>query len=431
MGTLKTQPVSLAVLDITMPYVTGIQLLELIKNEHPDTPVIILSAVNELTTAVECMKKGAFDYLTKPIDEDRLITSVKHAIDLQHANKEIERLKQQVLSGGINHPEAFEKFTTHSQKMHSIFKYAEAIAPSPLPVMITGETGVGKELIAQALHTLSGRQGGFVPVNIAGVDDHLFADTLFGHRKGAFTGADDVRKGFIESAQDGTLFLDEIGDLSMDSQVKLLRLLQEGVYYRLGSDVSKVTNAKIVVATHKDIDKMKSNGSFRADLYYRLQFHHIHLPPLRERREDYVLLLEYFLEEASGALNKKVPAYPKELLALFNLYSFPGNIREFQAMVFDAVSRHTGGTLSMNSFKDRISPDQSLAGSNGNNDSESIKEGKGRVIFPEDIPTLKEAENALIQEAMERANNNQTLAARVLGISRQALNNRLSRAKDA
>ena len=310
--------------------------------------------------------------------------------------------------------------------MRSIFQYAEAIASTSMPVLITGETGVGKELVARAIHDLGDRQGDFVPLNVAGVDDALFSDTLFGHKRGAFTGADRERRGLIEQAAAGTMFLDEIGDLGLESQVKLLRLLQEGKYYPIGSDVSKLSDARIVVATNRDIAAMQQRDAFRKDLYYRLQTHYIHIPPLRERKEDIPLLVEHFLTKSAEQLGKKRPTPPRELTTLLGTYHFPGNIRELESMIFDAVSRHQSGVLSMESFKKKIGCDQ--IATLEVQESSSAAADK-RILFPEELPTLKETEQTLIAEALERADGNQTIAARLLGLSRRALSNRLSRAR--
>jgi DNA-binding NtrC family response regulator len=310
--------------------------------------------------------------------------------------------------------------------MRSIFQYVEAIARTAMPVLITGETGVGKELIARALHELSGRAGEFVPLNVAGVDDALFSDTLFGHRRGAFTGADQDRRGLIEQAAAGTMFLDEIGDLGLESQVKLLRLLQEGKYYPIGSDVSKLSDARIIVATNRDIASMQHKDEFRKDLYYRLQTHYIHIPPLRERKEDIPLLVDHFLAKSSGQLGKKKPTPPRQLPTLLGTYHFPGNVRELESMVFDAVSRHQSGVLSMESFRAKVGHDQA---NRPEIQQAPPVEADKQIQFPEQLPTLKEAEQMLIDQALERADGNQTIAARLLGISRRALSNRLSRAR--
>jgi DNA-binding NtrC family response regulator len=322
----------------------------------------------------------------------------------------------------LEHPEVFSEIVTGNPMMRSIFQYIEAISLSPQPVLITGETGVGKELVAKAIHHLSNRKGAFVPVNVAGLDDNVFADTLFGHRKGAFTGADQARSGLVEQASGGTLFLDEIGDLSPASQVKLLRLLQDGEFFPLGSDVGKRSDARMVVATNQDIEALRESGRFRRDLYHRLCVHHVHLPPLRERREDIPILVDWFLENSSKALGKNKPTPPRELLTLLSTYHFPGNVRELQSIIFDAVSGHKSGKLSMDVFKSYIYPRHSTS----KMDVRPSQPGEQVLIsFSEQLPTLKQTEEFLIAEALRRSNKNQAIAASMLGITRQALNKRL------
>jgi DNA-binding NtrC family response regulator len=367
------------------------------------------------------MQHGAFDYILKPVEKSRLIGGVKRAVELRELQRENQLLKAHVLSDKLEKPEAFSEIITVSTSMRSIFQYIEAVANSPRPVLITGETGVGKELVAKAVHKLSNRAGNFVPVNAAGLDDHVFADTLFGHKKGAFTDAREARSGLIERAAGGTLFLDEIGDLSTASQVKLLRLLQEGEFFPLGSDVAKRSDARIVVATNQDLDALQSSGQFRKDLYYRLCDHQIHLPALRRRREDLAVLVEHFLEKASKTLDKKKPTPPVELITLLSTYHFPGNIRELESMIFDAVSSHASGKLSMNSFKAHLSK-VSVTDA-----PDSPPESGTLISFSHQLPTLKQIEQLLIDEALKRANDNQSIAALSLGISRQALNKRLKK----
>jgi DNA-binding NtrC family response regulator len=310
--------------------------------------------------------------------------------------------------------------------MRAIFQYVEAVAASPRPLLITGETGVGKELVARAVHVLSGRRGNFVPVNGAGLDDHVFADTLFGHKKGAFTNALEARAGLLEQAAAGTLFLDEIGDLSAVSQVKLLRLLQDGEYLPLGSDIAKRSDARAVVATNQDLESARNAGRFRKDLYYRLCGHRVHIPPLRERREDLPVLLDHFLDEAARSQGKRRPTPPEELHKLLAAYHFPGNVRELESLVFNAVSLHSAGKLSMDAFKSEIfrrQPD--LAGET----PEAEPAAPGRVAFHETLPTLRQIEDALVAEALRRAGGNQAIAATMLGITRQALNKRVNKAE--
>jgi DNA-binding NtrC family response regulator len=321
----------------------------------------------------------------------------------------------------IEKPGPFAGIITNNNGILSIFQYIQSIGKTSQPVLITGETGVGKELIARAIHRLSGLKGRFVAVNAAGLDDNLFSDTLFGHGKGAFTGADRVRRGLIQQATGGTLFLDEIGDLGLASQVKLLRLLEEGEYLALGQDEPKYADIRIVASTNKDLWELQRADKFRKDLNFRLRTHHVHIPPLRKRMDDIPLLVDHFLNQAVRALNKKKPALPKELFKILGVYSFPGNVRELQAMVFDAVSRHTAKTLSIDVFKSYIAQNQE----NRIVPTEREAEQTASMTFTGKLPTIKEATRLLVAEAMRRAGGNQSFAAKMLGISQQALSKRL------
>jgi len=422
---LSTQEIEVILLDLSMPHVSGEELLSLVTRDFPEIPVIIITGSNDVETAVLCMKSGAFDYMVKPVEKSRLISGVKRAIELRELQRENSLLKARVLSDTLQHPEAFSEIVTNSGIMRSIFQYIEAISMSPQPVLITGETGVGKELIAKAIHTLSHRKGAFVPVNVAGLDDSVFADTLFGHRKGAFTGADQARNGLVEQASGGTLFLDEIGDLSATSQVKLLRLLQDGEYFPLGSDVPRRSDARAVVATNQDLEDLQESGKFRKDLYYRLCAHHLHIPPLRDRLEDLPALVDHLLEKVSAMLGKRKPTPPKELLTLLATYHFPGNVRELQSMILDAVSSHRSGKLSMDVFKTYLRQKTPTLV----RDSRPLKGKENALIsFSERMPTLKQGEQLLISEALRRSNGNQAIASQMLGMTRQALNKRLKQA---
>jgi DNA-binding NtrC family response regulator len=419
---LSQQEIEVILLDLRMPHLSGEELLPVLSSDFPEVPVIIITGANDVETAVKCMKLGASDYMVKPVEKNRLVTGVRRVIELRELQRENQLLRAQVLSEKLEHPEAFSEIVTNSASMRSIFQYIEAIAISPQPLLITGETGVGKELIAKAVHSLSNRKGDFIPVNIAGLDDTVFSDTLFGHWKGAFTGAEQARNGLVERASAGTLFLDEIGDLNTSSQVKLLRLLQDGEFFPLGSDVSKRSDARMVVATNQDLHALQTSGTFRKDLFYRLCSHHIHIPPLRDRREDFPFLIEHFLEKASKTLAKKKPTPPEELLTLLSTYDFPGNIRELESMVFDAVSSHRSGKLSMEVFKSHIYQKHPTLEADSR---QLISEKSTLISFSERLPTLKQAEQLLISESLRRSNNNQSIAALSLGISRQALNKRL------
>jgi two-component system, NtrC family, nitrogen regulation response regulator GlnG len=422
---LAEQEIGVLVLDLTMPYISGHALLEQVTSDYPDMPVILMTATNDLETAVQCMQTGAIDYLVKPVEKSRLVSSVKRAIEIRMLRAEVLSLKDRLLTDTPHQRDAFAEIITQSQAMFAIFRYLEAIAPSPQPVLITGETGTGKELVARALHRLSARPRDLVAVNMAGLDDTMFSDTLFGHTRGAFTGAERPRDGLMTSTAEGTLFLDEIGDLSVASQVKLLRLLQDGTFYPLGADRPRQSRARIVCATNCDVVQKVSAGTFRKDLYYRLRTHHLHLPPLRARTGDLPLLVHHFVDKAARVLSKAAPTVPLALYQLLNTYSFPGNVRELEALVFDAVARHQGTTLSLQSFKEAIADKLLLTA------TEPAAEPSAAFAtwFPERLPTLKETEEALISEALRRADGNQGVAAGLLGMSRQALNKRLRRRK--
>lgn len=423
MDLLAKHDVGLVLLDITMPYLSGEDLLAMIGEEHPDISVIALSGMNQVETAVRCMRLGAFDYLVKTDEEERILDKIRRAVRMQELQRENREMRQRLLNDRLEYPEAFTAIITNDRRMLAVFKYIEAVAKSTQPILITGESGVGKELVAQAIHTLSKKSGPLVPVNVAGLDDNVFADTLFGHTKGAFTGATEARKGMIEQAAEGTLFLDEIGDLSPVSQIKLLRLLQEGEYYPLGSDLPRQLKARIVVATHQDLPTKQNTGLFRKDLYYRLRAHHVHLPPLRERKDDIPLLLDHFLDQAAHEFSKKRPTYPKELNTLLYNYSFPGNLRELRAMIFDAMSVHDSRMLSMTSFISSMeTPVEPVAetGTEG-----GLKAGGNLYSGCQRLPTLTEAVDQLVEEAMRRTDQNQSIASRMLGISQPALSKRL------
>lgn len=354
---------------------------------------------------------------TVPSDYDNPKT-----LDCDYLHQEAAALKEYLLNDRLEHAGAFAAIKTISRKMRSIFQYTEVVARSPQPVLISGETGVGKELFAKAIHQISGVRGMFVSINVAGLDDTMFSDTLFGHKKGAFTGADQVRDGLVSKAGTGTLFLDEIGDLNELSQVKLLRLLQEREYYPVGSDQVKTSSARIVLATNVDLAARIKEGRFRRDLYFRLCTHQIKIPALRERPEDIPLLFDTFMEEAAQHFERSVPAVSPELRAALTEYAFPGNIRELQARISDAVARHEGGTMSLEDFPGipPATPAQSTVP-----DTAPASYNSGIYSLFGRIPTFREIEDHLILEALKASDGNYAAAALMLGVTRQTISKRL------
>lgn len=419
---LEKEKVSAIILDLMMPYLSGTELLASIASDYPDIPVIVMTAADEVETAVECLKTGAFDYLLKPVDPNRLVSAVQKAIKLNSLENEVSSLKEYLLTGRLEHEDAFAQIITCSKKMRAIFQYAEVISKSRQPILITGETGVGKDLMANAIFNLSGVKGPFITVNVAGLDDVVFSDTLFGHMRGAFTGANQPREGLISKAAGGMLFLDEIGDLNPLSQVKLLRLVQGQEYYPLGSDILKSSDARIIVATNHDLPKLITAGKFRKDLYYRLCAYQIHIPSLSERPEDLPLLLHHFIEKAATSLNKAKPVPSPRLMAHLSACQFPGNIRELQAMVYDAVARHKTGMLSLENF-----PGIRRAGT-----VRPVSPASAEVKGTEELwklfgrfPTIEEIEEYMIATAMKLAGGKRSIAASLLGITRQSLYKRI------
>lgn len=419
---LRKHGAQIIILDLVMPGISGEEILSSLKNDFPEIPVIITTGINDVATAVRCMKTGAFDYLTKPIQWELLKIAVDRAVtfsDLQQRNTLLER----VLSDqDLSHPEHFHAIITNDISLKSQLKYIEAIAGSSEPVLITGETGTGKELIARAVHAASERNGKFIAVNVAGLDDATFTDTLFGHVKGAFTGADNGREGLVKQAEGGTLFLDEIGDLSSASQIKLLRLLQERTYFALGDDTPLRTTCRIVTATARTIHHLKSSSGFRNDLFYRLKTHQVHLPPLRNRKDDLPLLVTRFISSAANEMGKNAPTPHHEIIRLLSTYDFPGNVRELKAIIYDAVARHDSNVMSLTSIREAIGIENVSSG----NENIDIADEQN-VQFGRRLPTFKKVEELLLKEALHRTSNNRSLAAKLLGVTPSAISQRISK----
>lgn len=417
---IESHNVGVVLLDVNMPEMSGEEVLADILERCPHVAVIMVSGQRDLACAVRCMKLGAVDYLEKPISATRLVEAVRSANLRVQVLGDLQEIRAHCLaSRNLENPAAFADILTTDRRMLEMFHRLENIAKGSHPVFIAGETGTGKELVARALHACSGCTGKFVPVNVAGLDENMFADVLFGHRRGAFTGATSERRGMIEEAVDGTLFLDEIGDLSEGSQVRLLRVLQEKEYYPHGCDRPLPLRSRIVTATHQD------PANLRQDFYFRLRSYRIDVPPLRERLCDLPILVDHFLRMAAKDLGKPKPAVPAELFIYLSNYDYPGNLRELQSVVFGAMARHEHGPMRLELFLEHL-PKRCA----GASPSREFGGERSVVLFPQRLPNLREIQDAAIREALERTQGNLSAAARLLGISRPTIQRSMKRELD-
>lgn len=413
----QDREVEAILLDVLMPGRKGDDILEELLNAQPDLPVIMVTGVDDVDLAVSCMRKGAYDYIRKPADSERIVSALTRAFELRTMRRERRNLSTGFLSPAPPKSEAFREIVTHSPAMLRIFQYCEAIAASPEPVLIMGETGVGKELLAKAIHCASARKGEFVAVNVAGLDEQAFSDTLFGHVRGAFTGADRARGGLMERASGGTLFLDEIGDLPVQAQIKLLRVLQEREFYPMGSDRPKPLTARIISATNRCAEELGDGQRFRADFYFRIATHALTIPSLRHRPEDITPLAAHFLELSAQTYGHAIEL-PSQMLDLLREYAFPGNIRELRGLILDTAGRSQNDQPCLDALKEKLSQTQPVLQS-------SMPDQMFSTFLR--LPTLQEGSEALVAEALKRTEGNQRRAAQLLGITPQALNSRLKR----
>lgn len=417
---------SVLLLDWVMPDLSGADLLPEVVKQFPDIPVIIITGVCDLENVVSCIKQGAYDYITKPLDTTRLASIVQNAVKSSDLVARNRKLTGYLLGEPLAEPDDFSDIITRNDRMISIFKVIETLASSRQPVLITGETGVGKELIAEAIHKSSGLKGRMITVNAAGLDDTMFADTLFGHKKGAFTGATERRDGLIEQARGGTLFLDEVGDLCNASQIKLLRLVQQNEYYRIGSDVLHKSDARIIAASNGNFQQLLASGAFRSDLYYRISAHKLQIPPLRERREDIIPLVEHYVKLYSKLMNRPAPELTRELRQALVSYDFPGNVRELINKVNNAVTYNRTGTLGLNEFLElelERSTTKDVVRKIG------VDQFALHGIF-NGFPTIDTVEAFLVEEAIILSQGNRSAAAKMLGVSRPTLQKKLEQAAD-
>ncbi|MCL1092283.1 sigma-54-dependent transcriptional regulator [Shewanella kaireitica] len=417
MNRLEVGDYALVLLDLTMPFHSGEELLDMIRNSHPNTRVIIVTGVNEVDTAVRCIKHGAYDYFIKTDNVDDLARTVRRALEVVGLERNYLRIKESFLSKTLSQPEAFNNILTCEPALLDQFRYFEAVAPSPEPILIQGESGTGKDEFAKSAHQLCCPDAPFINVNLAGISASAFELQLFGQIKTLDNGQVSAQAGVLHQVQSGLLYLNEIGDLPIEAQAKLVDVIEHKQYYPIGSDKAYPVLCKIITSTQHDLLTLSKMGKFRNDLLYRLRSHTIKLPPLRQRRLDLFMLINHFITLAAEEMNLPRPDQPSTLSSQLADYEFPGNLHELKGMVFDAVSRSDGIQLNISPFMEAI------------NLSKVTAQDSDQLVFPKELPTLAQMGDALINEAMSRTANSQTAAARMLGISQSALSRRLKQEK--
>ncbi len=416
---INTSVFDLVILDLKMPNLDGYEFLNIVSKTDPYLPIIILTGHGSLQEAVELTKRGAFDYFLKPPDIDKLLTSINKALDLRR--NLIEKNKEKV-----SQPfEALDSIVGESEEIKNIKLIIRKVAPTDATVLITGESGTGKELIANAIHALSNRRNGpFIKVNCGSIPETLLEAELFGHEKGAFTGAINRRKGRFELAHRGTIFLDEIGEISPKLQVALLRVLQDKEFQRVGGEETIKVDVRIITATNKNLDEEVKKGNFREDLFYRINIISIHVPPLRQRKVDIPILANYFLRKYAKVHNKNIEGISEELMNILLEYSWPGNVRELQNFIESSVIMCSENILTVSSIPQHyqtklLQPKVSIAISQKKEAQEVIENNK--VICIKVGTSLKEAEKKIIEKTLEALGYNKSKAASILGITRKTL----------
>ena len=404
---IKEQSPDVILLDIILPGLDGLRVLERIKQNDPDSIVIMITATNTAKTAVEAMKLGAYHYVTKPFDNDELRLIISRSLSEKALKQEL-LFRREEMDKSFD----FEKIIHKSNVMKDIFKVVKQIADSKSTALIMGESGTGKELISRAIHYNSNRKNyPFVTINCAAIPETLIESELFGHEKGAFTNAIEKKLGRFEVAHQGTLFLDEIGELSLATQAKILRFLEEKEFNRVGGSKTMKVDVRLITATNKDLNQLIKKGNFREDLYYRINVVPIVIPPLRDRKEDIPLLIDHFINKFNVENNKNVKGFNKEAIELMMQYEWPGNVRELENLVERVIALTSAEYIPLSelplSFKN-------IPKTNGL--KESVLDGKVSFIQAEE-----EFERGVILDALKRTNHIQSHAAEILGISRRIL----------
>lgn len=400
--------IDLVITDLRMPGISGEQVLAKVTAETPGIPVIILTGHGSIDSAVDAMRHGAYDFLTKPLNLDQLGMIVKRALESREMKVQHEQLKQELADSS-----SLKEMIGKSAAMQKVQEMIRKVAPSRASVLITGESGVGKELVANAIHNLSPRKDkSFIKVHCAALSETLLESELFGHEKGAFTGAEKMQKGRFELAHGGTIFLDEIGEINQSVQIKILRVLQEKKFERVGGEQTIEVDVRIVAATNRNLEEEVKAGRFREDLYYRLNVVHIQVPPLRERKDDIPLLMAGFLEEFNKENGKEIKGLDGKAKAAMFRYSWPGNIRELRNCMESAVVMCSGDEISMQDLPPSVS---ASAGADGGENSVSVPLGV----------TLEEADRLVIEANLAANRGNKSRTAEVLGIGRKTLQRKL------
>lgn len=401
---------SIVVTDLKMPRMGGLELLERIGGDSRTVAVIVVTAQGTIASAVQAMRMGAYDYITKPVDTDRLRTILQNAAALLGTRTELEVTRRKLRDSG-----SLGSLVGNSKKMQEIFRLVEMVAPSTASVLITGASGTGKELVARTIHELSSRRNKpFVPINCAAIPETLIESEIFGHEKGAFTGALERRTGCFELAEGGTLLLDEIGEMPVATQAKLLRVLEDRKLRRLGSKVETEVDVRVLAATNKVPEEAVARGELRNDLYYRLNVFNIHMPLLREHKEDIPALVDSLVKDMSAKHGRKAAAVSEAVLHLFQNYSWPGNVRELRNTLERAVIVCEGAVVETKHLPPGFGQSTLRTSSE---DPDAVHLGVGT--------TVEEAEKLLILKTLEATNNNKTKAADILGISLKTLHNKL------
>ena len=399
----------LALIDITMADMDGVELLKAIKNDSPRTECIMLTAVDEARVAVECLRRGAYDYMVKPISKEDLVSAVKRALERKRLIDILDLSKRKSIPS-LENAQAFRTIITRSKKMLRILKEAELHAASDVPILITGQTGTGKELLAGAIHAASPRaESLYNPINMDSLAASLFDAEFFGHTKGAFTGAQMDRAGYLETTNKGTLFLDEIGNLPLELQGKLLRVLQDGEYIKVGTSTPRKTDVRFIAATNKDLEKMLAKKTFRKDLYYRLKGGWLHLPPLKERKDDIPLLICNYIQEFCSAGGTCIE---QEAMSLLMEYDYPGNIRELKSIIRAAVNLAQGKPISAKHLPAHLSRHKAQG-------KRAEKSGS------KPISSLAQMEKEYILSVYAQTGKNKSQTAKLLGIGLNTLRRRL------